>query len=65
MVGWAGWEVWASWAVWVSWAGWAGWAGWASWVGWANFTEKLMFALLTKKSIRFPQRTWGTYRPAS
>ena len=36
--------------------GWAGWAGWASWVGWANFSEKLMFALLTKKSIRFPQK---------
>ena len=49
MVGWAGW------AVWAGWAGWAGWAVWASWVGWPNFTEKLMFALLTKKSIRFPQ----------
>ena len=35
------------------------------WVGWANFTEKLMFALLTKKSIRIPRGTWGTYGPAS
>ena len=35
------------------------------WFNLVNFTEKLMFALLTKKSIRFWKVTWGTYSPAS
>jgi len=42
---------------WAGWASWAGWAGWAGWVGWANLTEKLMFALLTKKSIRWLEKS--------
>ena len=59
----ASWAAWAGWAGWASLAGrldvcscaWAGCAemlaGRSGWVGWANFTEKLMFALLTKKCI--------------